>query len=51
MNCLQVSSMHANGGRGTGSGFQAGCSVLRMVVLVAETGLTKMSVSYKCPGL
>lgn len=41
MNCLQVSSMHANGGRGTCSGFQARCSVLRMVAVVAATGLTK----------
>lgn len=40
MNCLQVSSMHANGSRGTGSGFQAGCSG-RRAVIAGRTGLPK----------
>ncbi len=53
MNCLQVSSMHANGSRGTGSGFQAGCSG-RRVVKAGRTGSTKYahkSVGSDYPGL
>lgn len=45
----KFSSMHANGGRGTGSGFQAGCSELRVVV--AATGLKKKPVNYDYLGL
>lgn len=40
MNCLLVSSMHANGGRGTDAGFQAGCGGW-MVVMTGRIGPTE----------
>lgn len=48
MNCLQVSSMYANGSRGTGSGFQEGCSRRRVVI---QGGLASPNMLVNLQGL